>query len=49
MDPFEVTVSGHRITGPGTDVTFTRPLMMLVTGWGLRSLEVRGPGEPVIP
>ena len=115
-DPFEVTVSGNRITGPGTDVTFTRitggfrltglwskcnvdlqitnseavtqmgrsvrqgdgaypqpdwprmtktlvgaaanltdpewpqvPLLMLVAGWGIRSLEVPTPGEPVTP
>jgi hypothetical protein len=25
------------------------PVMMLVAGWGVRSLEVRVPGEPVIP
>jgi hypothetical protein len=116
MDPFELTVSEDRITGPGTDVTFTRipggfrltglwskcnvelqitdsdvvtqmgrserqadgaypqpdwprvtktlvgaaanltdpewpqvPLLMLVAGWGIRSLEVRAPGEPVTP
>jgi hypothetical protein len=116
MEPFELTVSGNRITGPGTEVTFTRitggfrltglwskcnvdlritdseavtqmgrsvrqgdgsypqpdwprmtktlvgeaanladppwpqlPLTMLVAGWGLRSLEVRTPGEPVTP
>jgi hypothetical protein len=116
IDPFDVTVAGNRLTGPGTDVTFTLitggfrltglwskcnvdlqvteteavtqmgrsvrqgdgaypqpdwprktktlvgaaanltdpawpqvPLMMLVAGWGLRSLEVRTPGEPVTP
>ena len=116
IEPFELTVSGNRITGPGTDVTFTRitggfhltglwskfnvdllitdseavtqmgrsvrqgdgaypqpdwprmtktlvgeatnladpawpqlPLMMLVAGWGVRSLDVRAPGAPVIP
>jgi hypothetical protein len=25
------------------------PLMMLLAGWGVRSLEVRAPGEPVVP
>ncbi len=25
------------------------PLLMLVAGWGLRSLEVRSPGEPINP
>jgi hypothetical protein len=116
IESFELTVSGNRITGPGTDVTFTQftggfrltglwskfnvdlpitdseavtqmgrsvrqedgaypqpdwprmtktlvgeaenlsdpawpqlPLMMLVSGWGVRSLEVRVPGAPVIP
>ncbi|HQR30358.1 MAG TPA: hypothetical protein PLL32_08105 [Anaeromyxobacteraceae bacterium] len=116
MEPFELTVSGNRITGPGTEVAFTRipmgfrleglwnkcnvdlqitdseavtqmgrsvrqgdgaypqpdwprmtrtlvgeaanladpawpqlPLTMLLTGWGLQSLGVRAPGEPVTP
>ena len=47
-DHFDTVVSAGRRTLPIQEWP-QLPLMMLVAGWGVRSLEVRVPGAPVIP